>query len=812
MLPPTGKPTQEGEPKVRSVLLKVMLVAASLAPVAVVAPTAASAAAANKPLVVVLCKFTDSLNEPHDAAYYEEMFGEAGAGKKGVFDYWKDVSYDRISLTGTKVKGWYTIPDTKLADWQAKNRAERFELCASQAKDDVNFADFAGVVVLTNQTGFNEDLFGAGPPVAIAGTTYPNLGRMLAEEDQTMQYILHESGHSLGLKHSRAMSRMTATSQQSDYGDDYDVMSCESCFNGVASYQGDGGPGLNVVQLATAGWLPADRGLRDFDNSTCSQRTVPMAALSQPSAPGYLEVRIPASIPISFRNMQLTTTDYYAVELRTQSGWDVGIPAATTLIHLHGQDQYSYWVDTNGDVGTYYRPSGIGQGAAGTEYVDTARKAYVGVNVLDAGAGTATVTVAGCKIKTGLTYTGATTGDFGDTVTLSADVRVAGTTAPVPYRPVTLSLGTQSCTATADLQGRATCQVTIDQHAGPVSAGASFAGDPAYEPGSTATTAFTITKEQTQVAYTGATTSDYHDPFEASALLTEPDGPVAGKPVSFTLGTADACTATTDGSGRAACSITPTQAAGTVEMVASFAGDLDYLADTDTKSFAITRQETTATFTGPLVMANGQPVTLRGQLVEETGPVGVDGRPLTLQLGGQSCTGTTDASGAASCVITAVASPLGPQAVGATFAGDGYYEPSADSGKQAVVFAFPSRGSFILGDRTAGPNVTWWAEDWSSRNSLSGGPASPSFKGFAANVSTGPPACGATWTSTAGNSASPPADVPSYMGVVVSSPISRDGSEFSGTVDRIVVVKTDPGYAPSPGHAGTGTIVATYCP
>jgi hypothetical protein len=28
---------------------------------------------------------------------------------------------------------------------------------------------------------------------------------------------------------------------------------------------------------------------------------------------------------------------------------------------------------------------------------------------------------------------------------------------------------------------------------------------------------------------------------------------------------------------------------------------------------------------------------------------------------------------------------------------------------------------------------------------------------------------------------------------------------------RIVVVRTDPGYGPSPGHAGTGTIVATFC-
>jgi hypothetical protein len=796
---------------VKRALLAVLLTAATLVP-GLGAPPPASAATVNKPLIVVLCKFTDLTTEPHAPAYYEAMFGEAGAGQKGVFDYWKDVSYGAISLAATKVKGWYTISDTKVADWNAKARRDRIDLCASQAKDDVNFADFAGVVVLTNQSGFQEDLFGGGPPTAIAGTTYANLGLMLAEEDQTMQYVLHESGHSLGLKHSRALSRMTPTSTQSDYGDDYDVMSCESCFNGVASYQGDGGPGLNVVQLDTAGWLPAARGFRSFDTATCKQQTIPMAALNHPEAPGYLEARIPASIPISFASTQLTTSDHYTVELRSKSGWDVGIPDHTTLIHLHGQDGYSYWVDTNA-VGQYYRPPGVARGAAGTEYVDTARKAYVTVNAIAATGETATVTLGSCRIKTALAYTGATTGDFGDRVTLSADVRVAGTNAPAPYRTVTLRLGTQSCTADADVDGRARCDVVIDQPAGQLTAGASFAGDPAYDAGSTSA-AFTVTKEQTAIAYTGATTSDYHDPFEASATLTEPDGPVPATPVTFTLGSGDTCTATTDPSGRAACPITPTQPAGAVTVTAAFAGDGGYLGATDARPFQITRQETTATYTGPLVIASGQPVTLEGRLVEESGPVPVEGRPLRLALGTQACTGTTDATGTATCVLAGVAVPLGPQPLSAAFAGDAYYEPSSDGSRQAIVFAFPSRGAFTVGDRSAAASarVTWWSAEWSTHNALTGGPAPASFKGFAANVGTAPPSCGATWTSSPGNSPPPTAEVPSYMGVVVTGATSTSGSRISGDVAGIVVVRTDPGYAPNPGHPGTGTIVATYCP
>jgi hypothetical protein len=49
------------------------------------------------------------------------------------------------------------------------------------------------------------------------------------------------------------------------------------------------------------------------------------------------------------------------------------------------------------------------------------------------------------------------------------------------------------------------------------------------------------------------------------------------------------------------------------------------------------------------------------------------------------------------------------------------------------------------------------------------------------------------------------------MGVAVSSSILKNGSVISGNIISIVVVVTDPGYAPNPGHPGTGTIIATYC-
>ena len=49
------------------------------------------------------------------------------------------------------------------------------------------------------------------------------------------------------------------------------------------------------------------------------------------------------------------------------------------------------------------------------------------------------------------------------------------------------------------------------------------------------------------------------------------------------------------------------------------------------------------------------------------------------------------------------------------------------------------------------------------------------------------------------------------MGVLVSSSIIKSGSTISGGTTRIVVVRTEAGYAADPGHHGTGTIVANFC-
>jgi hypothetical protein len=327
---------------------------------------------------------------------------------------------------------------------------------------------------------------------------------------------------------------------------------------------------------------------------------------------------------------------------------------------------------------------------------------------------------------------------------------------------------------------------------------------------------FVVGSTPTTLTYTGATTGDYHDAVTLSATLTL-SGTAAGigiQTVTFTLGS-QSCSGVTNAAGAASCDLTLNQIPGPYTVNANFAGAGLFQASSASASFTITREETTLSYTGDTIIANNTTAHLSGVLLED-GTVPIAGRTVIFTLGtgptAQTCSGVTDAAGVAACTVF-VNQPPGPGVVSDNFAGDAFYLPSSASAN-TLIFAFLDHGSFVLGDQTAvvdSNTVTFWSATWSGQNVLSGGSAPPSFKGFASTVSTNPPICGDNWTSNPGNSSKPPDKLPLYMGIVVSSTISKSGSNLSGNIPEIVVVKTNAGYAPNPGHPGTGTVVAVYC-
>jgi concanavalin A-like lectin/glucanase superfamily protein/thrombospondin type 3 repeat protein len=133
-------------------------------------------------------------------------------------------------------------------------------------------------------------------------------------------------------------------------------------------------------------------------------------------------------------------------------------------------------------------------------------------------------------------------------------------------------------------------------------------------------------------------------------------------------------------------------------------------------------------------------------------------------------------------------------------------------GDACAPFQFPNGGQFVIGDlvnQAGGVTVNFWGSQWSKNNPMSGGAGPKGFKGFESGNAL--PTCGSTWMSQPGNSSNPPATIPQYMAVIVSSSITQNGSVISGNIQRILVVKTNPGYDGNPGHAGTGQVVAIIC-
>ncbi len=323
-------------------------------------------------------------------------------------------------------------------------------------------------------------------------------------------------------------------------------------------------------------------------------------------------------------------------------------------------------------------------------------------------------------------------------------------------------------------------------------------------------------------------TQHYHDTAILTATVT-PAG-VSGSVEFFVNGASVGLGTYNSVTGVATFAYVVQLATGSYNLRAEFtSAEILYLdsAHTLVNGLTVTHEENTLTYTGQTVIANGGTANMSAFL-QEDGPNDNDGdgggppiagRTIHFTLGSgitaQTCDAVTNLFGIASCAISPVAQPLGPGIVTADFAGDAFYQPSTDSAA-TILFAFLDFGSFTLGNLSAavGSSATFWSSEWSSANALSGGAAPNSFKGFINGLSGAVPACGAPWTTQqGGNSVAPPdGPLPSYMGVVVAGGVTKSGPITSGNTTQIVVVQTNAGYGPAPGHAGTGVVVAIYCP
>jgi hypothetical protein len=389
----------------------------------------------------------------------------------------------------------------------------------------------------------------------------------------------------------------------------------------------------------------------------------------------------------------------------------------------------------------------------------------------------------------------------GGSATLAATLSAGST--PLSGRLVTLTAGTQSCTATTTAAGLASCTITFSQVPGSYTLNASFAGDATYA-ASTGSGTLTATGKTTKLLVLPAL-GVYHHTAYLSALLTQNGLPLANQPVTLTVGSAT-CTDTTNFFGIAYCPVTVSSVPPTATVTGTFAGAVGYTGSTDTGTMLIAKQPTVLKVTSSLVQHSGT-VVVTAKLTDDQGNA-IAGAPVVLTLGSTSTTVTTGPDGTASATFTRSA---GSYAVSARYAGSSVYlgDTSASGGR--LTCYDDSRFLIWGGNRPdlddavqVGDHFTFWGSQWSkqvSRGDYGGG---SSLKGWADSVS------GSSWSTRTGNSVGAPGSVAEYISVLVTTRVRKSGSTLGGDVARVVVLRVDDPdrYDANPGHSAAGTVVA----
>lgn len=391
-------------------------------------------------------------------------------------------------------------------------------------------------------------------------------------------------------------------------------------------------------------------------------------------------------------------------------------------------------------------------------------------------------------------------------ITKAPSTTVVTCTSPQVYTGSAITACSARVTGAGNLDQSVTpVSYTDNVNVGTANASATFAGDADHD-GSTGTSSFQIVAAPTATAVS-APTITYAANGAVVVTVTSGSGTPTGN-VSLTVdGGAPLTQALSGGS---ATFTLPSPNAGDHALVAAYAAQGNFAASTGSGNLHVNKAPTATTLTSSssTPQAAGTPITLTATVVSMAPGSGTPVGDVTF-YDGATAIGTVTVNGSGVAVLVTTTLSNGPHTLTAKFNESLNFLASNGGNLSQLIYGYPvGGGAFVIGNNNAtlGNAVNFWGSQWEKTNSMTGGPSNASFKGFA--ISPNPPTVGATFTSAPGNSAPPPAAVPEYLGVIVTSKVTKSGSNITGTIVKLVVVKVAPGYAGSPGYPGNGTIVA----
>ena len=233
---------------------------AQSAPVTAASARVAAAAPVNGVTrwVTVMCKFSDIGTEQKTQAFFQSQYGE-GVGQLG--HYWREVSYDKINLTGSSAYGWFTLPQPRSHYVTEENGEDKADLkklfadCGAAADATVDFNSVQGVNMM-----FNGDLdgyaWGGGMCAPLEGRS--NFCTRATWNPpwsfSNLAPLAHEMGHGYGLPHSD-----NSDGDSDTYDNPWDVMS-DGWYNAVSdSTYGTRPKHINIFQRHRLSWVDGAR-------------------------------------------------------------------------------------------------------------------------------------------------------------------------------------------------------------------------------------------------------------------------------------------------------------------------------------------------------------------------------------------------------------------------------------------------------------------------------------------------------------------------------------------------------------------------
>ena len=304
-------------------------------PLNAASPVVSTAVSGSQPWVSILCKFSDIPDEPKSLTYFQDMYRSA---YPGLDHYWREVSYNTISLSGSTARGWYTLPQPR-ASYFLQNGSLNLSLaasdCTAAADADVYYPDYQGINLMFNDI-LDDWAWGGAQCIPLDGVF--RCWRMTWEPPwgySNITTIAHEMGHGYRLPHSSGAYGKV-------YDNVWDVMSAAWSYCSRSNHPTYGCLGQHTISYHKdiLGWIPAGK------KYTVSYASGVLEQAVLPAGQSFLMVQIPISG---------SSTYFYTVEVRNQSGYDVKLPGQAVIIHQVDTTRYrpAYVVDidNNGNTG-----------------------------------------------------------------------------------------------------------------------------------------------------------------------------------------------------------------------------------------------------------------------------------------------------------------------------------------------------------------------------------------------------------------------------------------------------------------------------